>query len=455
MSRIFIDREEELKTLSECWSSKGFRFVVIYGRRRIGKTELIKEFIKDKKSIYFLCSNRKIQYNLRKFSESICRFIGIPKVSFNSFQDAFDALLSKISEKIVIAIDEFGYLVREDPGVLSDFQEIVDEKLKEKNIMLILCGSSISMIETRVLGYKSPLYGRATDYMRVGPLDFHGLKQWFPESTHEDMIKIYSVTNNVPKYLEFFSGKNVEEEIIRNFFNSTSFLFGDAIRILSEELRDYTTYIQVLEAIALGYNRINEIGNYAFIQPKDTFFYLKVLSSLGIVERIIPILSPKKAKRGMYFINDNYFNFWFKFISPFHDEIENNNINEAIENFHNQFNTYLGEIFERVARKSLANKKLLPFKITKIGKWWHKNVDIDIIALNERTKEISFFEVKWKDLKKEECEKILEELKKKAEHVNWHKNERKEFYGVIAKSIEEKEELKKNYLIYELPDILI
>lgn len=451
---MFFGRKRELGVLEECWLSKKFEFATLYGRRRVGKTEIIKKFLDGKNGVYFLCSNRKVAYNLKKFSEKVSEFIGIPGVSFNSFQDAFDALISKTNGKIVVVIDEFGYLIRKDGGVLSDFQEIVDEKLKGKDVLLILCGSSISMMETRVLGYGSPLYGRITRQMKVWPFEFQELEAWFPKMPLSDRMRIYSVTNGVAKYLEFFSGKNAEDEIIRNFFDNSSFLFGDAVRLLSEELRDYSTYIQILEAIALGYNKVNEMANYAFIQPKDVFFYIKVLSSLGIVGRSVPIFSPKKAKRGLYFIEDNYFNFWFSFISPFQSEIESRNEEIPIKNFESQFNTYLGRIFEREARKSFRRKSLLPFAPTKIGKWWHKDCEIDIVAANEKTKEICFLEVKWKDLTHGECLKILEELKEKSEQVDWRKKDRKEYFGIVAKSVQGREKLGKEFLVYELKDIL-
>jgi AAA+ ATPase superfamily predicted ATPase len=453
MTRIFRNREEELKTLEKCWSSKKFEFIIIFGRRRVGKTELIKEFVKNKKAIYFLCSDRKPLYNLEKFSEKVCNFIGIPVTSFKSFQDSFDAVTAKTKERVSIVIDEFGYLVRKNSGILSDFQEIVDEKLKDKNLVLILCGSSVSMMETRVLGYKSPLYGRATRYMKIKPFDFLTIKSWFPKTSTEDLIKIYSVTNGIAKYLEFFTGKNVEKEIVKNFFDPSAFLYGDATRLLSDELRDYSTYIQVLEAIGLGYNKVNEIADYAFVQPKDVFFYLKVLSSLGIVKRVLPIFSPRKAKRGIYVIDDNYFNFWFRFVSPFQAEIESNFLDVPIKNFEKQFNAYLGNIFERISHQIISHKRgFLPFTPMKIGRWWHKDKEIDIVVANDKTKEIGFFEVKWKDLSYDDCSKILNKLKEKANYVNWYNRSRKEYYGIIAKKIESKEELRKEFLAYELKD---
>lgn len=453
MIRMFVDRKKELEVLEECWDSKKFEFLVIYGRRRIGKTELIKEFIKNKKGIFFLCSNRKPLYNLKKFSEKISEFMGIPSVSFSNFPDAFDALLSKARGKVVIVIDEFGYLIRKDSGTLSDFQEIVDEKLKDKNILLILCGSSITLMETNVLGLKSPLYGRATKQIKVQPFEFESLKLWFPQASLEDLMKIRAATGGVAKYLEFFSGSNINGEIIKNFFDNSSFIFGDATRILSEELRDYSTYVQILEAIGIGHNKVNEMANYAYIAPKDAFFYIKVLSSLGIVSRISPIFSPKKAKRGIYFISDNYFCFWFKFVSSFQSEIESGNTELAIKNFEALFNTYLGDVFEREVRSAFTKKNLVPFAATKIGKWWHKDIDVDLVLANEKTKEIAFFEVKWKTLSNSDCLKIIEELKEKSKFVDWHKNDRKAYYGVVAKNIEEKEKLGKDYLFYDITDV--
>jgi len=447
---MFIDREAEIKTLEECWSSSKFEFAVIYGRRRVGKTELIKEFTKGKRAVYFLCSDRKPTHNLRKFSEKVCGFTGMPIVYFNDFQDAFDVLTSKTKGRTVIAIDEFGHLVRRDPGVLSDFQEIVDEKLKRRDFVLVLCGSSISMMETHVLGHKSPLYGRTTKHMKVKSFDLHALEHWFPEISMEDLIKIYSVTGGVAKYLEFFSGKSVEKEIARNFFDPSAFLFGDAARLLSDELRDYSTYVQVLEAIALGYNRVNEIANYAFVQSKDVFFYLKVLSSLGIVERVIPIFSPRKAKRGIYEISDNYFNFWFKFVSPFQAEVESGFLDAPIKNFHEQFNAYLGKVFERVSHYFLRGTSLSPFPPTKIGRWWHKDKEIDIVAANDKTGEILFGECEWKE--NVDAERALRELRDKASLVDWRKNKRKERYAIFARSFKEKVE-RPDLSLFDLGDL--
>ena len=440
-----MNRELELSALEESWE-RGDHLIVVYGRRRVGKTELLKEFIKDKPAIYYLCSLRKLPYNLRRFSAKVSSFLGMPEVQFSSFQDAFEALKGK--GKVVVVIDEFGYLVRDDPGILSDFQEIVDEKLKNSNITLILCGSSVSLMETRVLGVKSPLYGRAERYIRVEPFNLKQLRLWFQDASLEDLIKIYAVTGGVAKYLEFFTGRDVENQIEENFFDPFSFLYLDALNLLMEELRDYSTYVQVLEAISLGYNRITEIANYAFLRPKDVPFYLNVLSSLGIVRRVVPVLSSKKAKRGIYEISDNYFDFWFSFVSPFQSDIESGYKEPAVENFRARFNTYLGRVFERAVRELIV--PLLPFRPRAVGKWWRGNVEIDVVAYSNG--EVALIEVKWSSLTKRKARRVLKELESKGTALNL-KGVR--HLGLVAKSIEGKEELKEEgFLIYELKDLI-
>ena len=433
MARKFVNREIELKRIKNLLSSDKFEFVVIYGRRRVGKTALLKKVIENRKALYFLCARRNIKYNLRKFSYKVCEFLNIPKAEFKSFFDAFEAILSKERNPIVV-IDEFGYLVEKDEGILSDFQEIVDEVLKDTKAKLILCGSYISVMQGRVIGKKSPLYGRNTMQLNLKPLKFKHLFEWFPKIKFEDALKLYAVTGGIPKYLEFFEGKNAEREIAEKFFDSSSFLYNDAINLLSEELRDYSTYLQILEAIALGYTKITEIGNYAFVEAKDVYFYLKNLMSLGIVKRVIPVLAPRKGKRGIYKIRDNYFRFWFKFLSEFQEEIESYAQHVAIENFRKKFNTYVGEVFEDLCLELVRDLRFFPF--TKLGKWWHKDREIDILALNEQTKEILFCECKWQP--RVNAKKVCKELAEKAQHVQWNNEERKEYFAIFAKSFKER-----------------
>ena len=435
MTRIFVDRVRELKSLDETYRSQGFKLVIVYGRRRIGKTALIKKFMENKVGIYFLCSQRGIKKDLARFSDIIAEKLNLPRVRFESFIDAFKFL--KQFDGLVVAIDEFPYLIESDKTIVSEFQIVVDEVLSDSNLMLILFVSRVGMIEMDVLSYKFPLYGRAKKIIKIKPLDIDGLVEWFG-SDLEKIVKIYGTTNGIPKYMEFFEGKNVEEEIIKNFFNADSFLYNEAYILLSEELRSPHTYSLILEAISLGNTRLSEISNYTGIEAKDLPFYLNVLSNLGIVKREVPITEKKRSRKGIYLIEDEYFRFWFRFVSPHKEEIESFESDRAIEDFRTNFNHYLGFTFEKLAKQFLIRlnaKGMLPFRFTRIGKWWHKQEEIDWIALNDKEKKALFVEVKWSDLSSKDVKKILKNLEKKSELVV---KGYKHHYMLIARSVKER-----------------
>ncbi len=258
--RKFVNRKEELNLLKSKLKSKNHEFIIIYGRRRIGKTTLLRKIANN--SIFFTASKRKFEYNLQKFSETVANYLDLPPIKVKNFIEIFKI----IPKNNIVIIDEFGYLIEKDEGVLSDFQEIVDYILPEKQLKLIICGSSISLFESRILNYKSPLYGRATLIMKINPLKFKHLFEWF-DNNFETILKIYSVCGGIPKYLEFFKGKNIEKEIIENLFTRFGFLYYEATNLLREGLKDYSTYSLILEAIALGYTKITEIGNYCYLNP--------------------------------------------------------------------------------------------------------------------------------------------------------------------------------------------
>ncbi len=274
--------------------------------------------------------------------------------------------------------------------------------------------------------------------MKIKPFDIDGLVEWFG-SDLEKIVKIYGTTNGIPKYMEFFEGRDIENEIIKNFFNADSFLYNEAYILLSEELRSPHTYSLILEAISLGNTRLSEISNYTGIESKDLPFYLSVLSNLGIVKREVPITEKKRSKKGIYLIDDEYFRFWFRFVSPHKEEIESFEADRAIEDFRTNFNHYLGFTFEKLAKSFLIRLNamdLLPFRFTKIGKWWYKQEEIDWIALNDKEKKALFVEVKWGDLSLRNVKKILKDLEKKSELVDLKGYEY--HYMLIAKRVKGK-----------------
>ncbi|NJE61623.1 ATP-binding protein [Thermococcus sp. 21S7] len=449
--RKFVDRGGELKTLEMLYRQDGFTLVLVTGRRRIGKSRLVREFLRDKEAIAVQFEKRVWEYNLAKFNRAIGEHFGIPTPNFSTFTDAFRFIASQAKGRLVVFLDEFSYLLRYSE-VEAEFQSIVDEVLSESSVMLVLSASSVGLLKRSFFDYSSPLYGRSDATLNLQPLRFRHLFEWFSGLTPEDSVKLYAVTSGVPRYLELFNGKDVEREIIQNFFDPNAFLFREAKELLEEEFREPETYYTILEALARGKTRVNEIAQYSFIEPKNTARYLRILEDLGILRRELPV--GRRAKRGVYRFKDLYFAFWFRFIAPYFEEIESGFSDGALEDFGRDFNHYLGFAFEDVARQILIGLNRagkLPFRFTKIGRWWRKGEEIDLVALNEWERKALLVEVKWKDLGQREARGILKDLERKAELVGldgWEKS-----YGLVAKSIEGKEKLEdEGWLVWDLED---
>ena len=449
--RKFVNRKKELEILERLYERDNFTLVLVTGRRRIGKSRLVREFLKRKKAISVQFEKRLWEYNLSKLNRAIGEYFGIPAPNFPTFSDAFRFIASQSRERFIVFLDEFSYLLRYSE-VEAEFQSIVDEVLAESNVMLILSASSVGLLKRSFFDYSSPLYGRSDATLNLQPLSFKHLFEWFEGISPEDAVKLYAVTSGVPRYLELFEGRDVEKEIRENFFDPNAFLFREAKELLEEEFREPETYYTLLEAIAKGKTRVNEIAQHAFLEPRNTARYLRILEDLGILRRELP--AGRKAKKGIYRFRDLYFAFWFRFVAPYFEEIESGFPEGALEEFEGEFNHYLGSAFEEVAKQFLAELNRagkLPFRFTKIGRWWHKNEEIDLLALNERERKALFIEVKWRSLNEREARRILKGLEGKAELVGldgWEKR-----YGLVAKKVEGKDELREeDWLVWDLED---
>lgn len=431
MAIEFINRKDELKKLERIK-----RVNVIFGRRRVGKTRVVKEFIKGKKATYLLAINKPLSYNLGRFSEQLSGEFGVPGLNFASFRQLFEFLEKQ--HKDIIVIDEFGYLIEQ--GILPEFQEILDEILTKK---IIITGSSISVMESAMLQYKNPVYGRIDTIMHVLSLKFRHVLEWFKHASMQDAVKIYACCDGIPRYLEFFTGKNAEKEIKNNFFYQ-NFLFYEARSLLEEELREPARYFMVLEAIASGKNTLNEIRNITGIESGQLPFYLDKLKRLKIISSVRPIIG---AKKGIYIINDNYFFFWFKFVCRYEDMIDSGMNESAVSGFEREFNSYMGNVFEKIALEFVREK----MGFTNSGKQWGRfagekgknQYEIDIVGIDEKNDKILFCECKWQD--NVDAAGILSELKEKAKYVNWHSEKRSEVFALFAKSFRNKVEDKGVY----------
>ncbi|HEX7627663.1 MAG TPA: ATP-binding protein, partial [Candidatus Methanoperedens sp.] len=420
--------------------------------------ELIKNFVKDKPHIYMMCNKAGTSANISGLKREIAKFVREPEIATGNLEEIFSYLSEKTNDKLIVVLDEFSYLVEKDDAVPSLFQAVIDEVLKTKNLMLIICGSSISMMES-LLGYKNPLYGRKTGHMKVDFLKFKYLKEFFPQNTFEENIKTYAILGGVPFYLEKFEGgisalDNARKEI----FSKKGRLYEEVEFLLKEEFREPDIYKGILTAIAHGNAKVTDIANKTGIKASDMNRYLKILIMLGIIGKEIPV-TEKKSKKTLYTIEDNFFDFYSMFFEPYRSDIELGELRNLEESLKKNFNAYTGKKFENLVRKE-AIRKISPFPISKVGRWWgfyrenvqRRELEIDIVAFNEETNKILFCECKW--LEKANAQKLLNELKEKAKYVNWHNENREEYYAIVAKSFAVKTKQAMCIDLMELEKIL-
>ncbi len=440
----FVDRAQQIQLLEERYKNPGFEFFVIYGRRRIGKTELIKHFVQNKPHLYFLCDKSGTTRNAERFKKRIAEYFEEPAIETNDLEEIFSHFVKQIKNKrLVIVLDEFSYLVEKDSAIPSIFQVIVDELLRQTNVFLVLCGSSVSMMEIGVLSKKSALYGRKTAHIELGPLDLGSFHDFFPNNNIEKNIEFYSILGGVPFYLEKFSDElDTFENIKQQIFSKSGRLYEEVDFLLKEELREPDVYKGILSAIALGQTKVVEIANKTGIKASDMDKYLKVLIRLGLIRKEIPVTSIK-SKKSIYRIDDNFFSFSFTFSEPFISNLELGEIAAAEEKLKRDFNQYLGKKFEKMVREEILIRTGI-FNAQHIGSWWghyrdkgthqRKAIEIDIVGINDTTKEILFGECKWKtDVDGKNQIRILKE---KAAYVPWpdEKKERIEYYVLFARS---------------------
>ena len=459
----FIDRKKELEFLNSEYNKKESSLVILYGRRRIGKTSLIKEFGKNKDIIYFLATEESEHQNMISLKNLIADNLKnnlLSVIQSISWEMLFKTVADEtIENKKVIVIDEFQYLGKINPAFPSIFQKIWDEILKDKNIMVILCGSLINMMETQTLNYNSPLYGRRTGQIKLKQIPFENYKEFFANKmTERELIEKYSVTGGVPKYIESFKDKkDIYTDIKENIMNKQSYLYEEPTFLLQNEVSEVGSYFSIIKSIAAGNRKLGNIASNLSVSPTNLSKYLQVLINLDILEREVPITesNPEKSKRGQYRIKDNFISFWFQFIYPnrafLEMEKEDAVINKIKDNF---IDNHVSFVYEDVCREKMWNLNIngkLGMTFDKIGRWWNNKEEIDIVAIDSLGNDIIFGECKFYNNKLMDS-KVYYALKEKAKQVEWKNENRKEKYILFSingytKKLKELAKMKEDLIL--------
>ncbi len=439
----FIDREQEMETLQSEYERKGSALVVLYGRRRVGKTTLITEFIKEKKALFFLASEESEAQNRNAFKEKVAEFLDsdlLRSAEIKNWDVLFKSIMdAPFDSKPIIVLDEFQYLGKANPAFPSIFQRIWEEILKDKEVMVILCGSLISMMESQTLAYGSPLYGRRTAQIRLKQIPFGYYHEFFPDKSRKELIEMYAVTGGVPKYIELFSeSKDIYTAIQKCVLNRSGYLYDEPHFLLQQEVSEVGSYFSIIKAIAAGNTKLSAIASVLEIKATSLTKYLKTLIDLDILEREVPVTedNPEKSKKGLYKIKDNYLRFWFAFVYPNmsfiesgHSRIVMNKIRKSLVKNH------IAYVYEDVCKErmwDLNAEDTWPFHFSKLGRYWDSKDEIDIVALDTEGRNIILGECKyWQE---PVGVSVLRDLEAKARNVPWERDNRTVSYVLFSAS---------------------
>jgi len=420
---MFIGRKQELQFLEDKYNSKGGQLIVLYGRRRVGKTETLREFCKGKKHIFYSCREVSDRLQLRSFSEKLLKE-NIPAASYiKEFADWETALKSVLDlpygdEKKLLIIDEFPYMCRGNESIPSVLQNLWDELFKDENVMIVLCGSAMSFIEKELLAEKNPLYGRATGIYKMEAMGFYDAVQFFPDYSDRDKIIAYSILGGIPHYLrQFDADLTLEENIKRNILTKGCVLYSEVEFLLRQELRETPLYNSIIEAVALGNTKLNDISVKSLVEDTSkTSVYLKNLIELEIIKREFSVDDGMKERantnRGLYRLTDNFFRFWYAFVFTNYSELESGDADGVFEyaikpNLHEFASFVFEDVCREYVRKMQRNGKL-PFRYQRMGRWWGKTTvrrkdktevqetEIDLLAVSQKADQYLVGECKFK-----------------------------------------------------------
>jgi len=488
---MFVGREQELRFFNDRYNAPGGQLIILYGRRRIGKTEILYKFCEGKPHVFYSCRELSDAKQLAAFSERILK-AGSPAARYlSAFQD-WEAAIKGILElpsngaKKLLVIDEFPYMCKGNPSIPSILQILWDELLRNQDVMIVLCGSAMSFIEKKILSEKNPLYGRATGIYKMNELPFNDAIKFFPNYTDEDMMIAYSILGGIPHYLRQFDPMlSLRDNIIKNVLTKGCVLYSETEFLIRQELREPALYNTVIEAIALGNTQLNDIYTKTQMEKSKISVYLKNLIEFQILKREFSILSAKgtassgkeqaASARGLYRITDGFFRFWYGFIFPNMTDLETGDA-EGIYKYivEPQLNNFASPIFEAVCHDFIRRKNRLgelPFRISRQGRWWGKlnktvatdngkeklvavDSEIDIVAIDVKSKNYILGECKFRNSEIDASD--LDRLKEKSAVV---KKGAAIMFALFSKSgftkdLSEQAEAEKDVWLYSLSEII-
>jgi len=402
----FFNRKVELRFLADQARNDRAALTVLYGRRRTGKTSLLRHFAQGRRAAFFVADQGSAADQLAAFSRVLFAALGEAALAGTTFQSWEDGLRfagnRAKSEPLLLVLDEFGYLCQSDPSLPSVLQRLWDSDLRETRLHLVLCGSYVSFMEREVLGAKNPLYGRRTGEWLLLPFRFNDTREFFPTATPDDMVTVWSILGGIPAYLERFDqASGIGQNILDSILTRGTPLYNEPRFLMMEELRDPHIYFSICHAVAFGRTTPNEIAQAAGLTDRTVAGrYMDTLREMRILERMTPVTerNPERTRRSRYRLADPFFRFWFRFVLPNHSALESGDPVHVLESKvlpHLDKHVSIG--FEDICRQhvqDLGRAGALPARYDRVGSWWRPNAEVDVVAIADEGS-LLMGECKW------------------------------------------------------------
>lgn len=424
---MFIGRDRELNELNKLYDQNRFQMFILYGRRRVGKTTLLKEFCKGKNAIFYSAEQSNEKMNLEKFSRQIFDHYDEKTLEpFSSWENALGYVNRRCGDKpLILVIDEFPYIAHANPSILSMLQHLIDHTLQQGKLFLILCGSYMGFMEKEVLGSKSPLFGRRTSQLQLKPFDYRASLEFLAGFSDQEKLIFYGALGGTALYLQqVCAEKTLKENIKDIFLTPTGYLYEEPLFLLRQEVQEPGIYSAIIEAIAGGASKANEIATKTGEESAKCLKYIKTLRELGIVEKETPLGEKESSRKTIYGISDFMFRFWYRYVSSNKTLLETDAQDIVWERrILPDLNNYMGLVFEKICRDYLLHQNALgrlPVLFTEIGRWWgssakeRRQIEIDLVARDHQ--DYLFCECKWRN--EPVGEHVLKDLKIKADAVS-------------------------------------
>ncbi|MCE1254942.1 MAG: ATP-binding protein [Anaerolineae bacterium] len=462
MNFELIGRNAELSLLDRLWSSDQAQFLILYGRRRVGKTTLLTHWLKtnNNRGFYWVAEPTSSRAQLRSFSQALYNFAN-PAVpapddfSYASWQQAWEqAAQLAANERLVIFIDEFTYLLEVEPGFAAIMQNLWDHHLKQTQIFLALSGSHMGMMKREFLSYQAPLYGRATAQIYLQPLPYGVMQQYFSDFTPEERVHLYAIFGGIPAYWERINRrKSLAQNIKEMLLTPNNLMQAEPRLLLHDFISEPHNYISILEAIARGARTPKEIEVYTGLSNVHVPKYLSVLNTAGFVERRVSVFDDPGSRSGRHHVTDPYLRFYYRFISTRQEQLVMGIQEQAYREIERSMVDFVGaNTWEELCRQWVLMGGLrdggVPFMVDRCGSAWNTSAQVDVVGFNRAERRLLLGECKWMALPLER--KVIVDLIEKADKIipkNCHWNVEFVVFsrsGWAASALNYAEELNQN-----------